>query len=136
MESFFENAVSFTSSQEVNAPPVKDEWARRKALQNTQELDQLGAKVAEIEEFVKRSEIPSHLTKSVDAIRNIGNFAAHPLKDINTGEIVDVEPGEAEWLIEVLFALLDFTFVQPKLLKDRKKKLNEKLKRLGKPTMK
>lgn len=90
----------------------------------------------EIEEFVKLQEIPSYLAKSVDAIRNIGNFAAHPTKDINTGEIVDVEPGEAEWLIEVLDALFDFTFVQPKLLKDRKKKLNEKLKGLGKPSMK
>ena len=76
------------------------------------------------------------MTDAVDAIRNVGNFAAHPLKDTNTGQIVDVEPGEAEWLLEVLEALFDFTFVQPKRLDERKKKLNEKLQALGKPPMK
>jgi hypothetical protein len=33
----------------------------------------------------------------LDAIRTIGNFAAHPIKSTSSGEIVDVEPGEAEW---------------------------------------
>jgi hypothetical protein len=76
------------------------------------------------------------LNDAIDAIRNVGNFAAHPLKDTNTGEIVEVEPGEAEWLIEVLEALFDFTFVQPKRLEERRKKLNAKLTTLGKPPMK
>ena len=76
------------------------------------------------------------LSDAIDAIRNIGNFAAHPLKDTNTGEIVDVESGEAEWLLEVLEALFDFTFVQPKRLAAKKEKLNLKLKSLGKPPMK
>jgi len=90
----------------------------------------------EIEEFIHREGIPSHLSGAVDAVRNVGNFAAHPLKNTHTGEIVDVEPGEAEWLLDVLEAMFDFTFVQPKRLEDRKKQLNEKLKSLGKPEMK
>lgn len=90
----------------------------------------------EIEEFIKRKDIPSFLSEAVDAIRNVGNFAAHPLKDTNTGEIVDVEPGEAEWLLEVLESLFDITFVQPARLKARKDKLNLKLQSLGKPPMK
>lgn len=45
---------------------------------------------------------------------------------------MDVEDGEAEWLIEVILALFDFTFVQPKRLEFRREKLNEKLKALGK----
>ncbi len=49
---------------------------------------------------------------------------------------MDVEPGEAEWLLEVLEALFDFAFVQPKKLEERKKKLNKKLQDLGKPQMK
>lgn len=40
------------------------------------------------------SKLPSHLAEAVDAVRNIGNFAAHVTKSTNTGEIVDVEPGE------------------------------------------
>lgn len=90
----------------------------------------------EIDDFIQLAGIPSYITDEVDAIRNIGNFAAHPLKDTNTGEIVDVEPGEAEWLLEVLEVLTDFTFVQPKKLEKRKKRLNEKLKALGKLPMK
>ena len=90
----------------------------------------------EIDDFVKLPDIPSYLSEAVDAVRNVGNFAAHPLKDTNTGEIVDVEPGESEWLLEVLEALFDFAFVQPERLRERKRKLNEKLDALGKPPMK
>jgi hypothetical protein len=37
---------------------------------------------------------------NIDAIRNVGNFAAHPLKSTNTGLILDVEPSEAEWPLD------------------------------------
>jgi hypothetical protein len=90
----------------------------------------------EIEEFINLEGIPSHITDAIDAIRHIGNLAAHPTKNSNTGEIVNVEPGEAEWLIEVIEALFDFSFVQPKKLEQRKKDLNLKLKELGKPLLK
>lgn len=90
----------------------------------------------EIDEFIKLKDVPSYLSEAVDAIRNVGNFAAHPLKDTNTGEIVDVEPGEAEWLLEVLDSLFDFAFVQPKRLEEKKKRLNKKLQDMAKPPMK
>ncbi len=90
----------------------------------------------EIEEFIHLKDIPSYLTDAVDAVRNIGNFAAHPLKNNNTGEVVDVEPGEADWLLDVIESLFDFVFVQPKRLEERKNQLNQKLKNYGKPPMK
>ena len=90
----------------------------------------------EIDDFIELNGVPSYLTDAVDAIRNVGNLAAHPLKDTHSGEIVDVEPGEAEWLLEVLEALFDFTFIQPRRLEQRKNKLNKKLQDLGKPQMK
>jgi hypothetical protein len=90
----------------------------------------------EIEEFIQRTDVPAYLSEAVDAVRNIGNFAAHPLKNTNTGEIVEVEAGEAEWLLEVNEALFDFVFVQPKRLAERKTNLNAKLASLGKPSMK
>ena len=92
--------------------------------------------VKEIEKFIELSGVPSHLTDAVDAVRNIGNFAAHPTKNQNTGEIVSVENGEAEWLIEVIESLFDFTFIQPKKLERRRKELNLKLEEAGKPQMK
>jgi hypothetical protein len=92
--------------------------------------------VEEIEDFLKNPNIPSYVKDAVDAVRNYGNFAAHPTKDSGTGEIVDVEEGEAEWLIEVVEALFDITFVQPKRLEEKQKQLNEKLSKVGKPPMK
>jgi hypothetical protein len=95
-----------------------------------------GSLAQQIDEFIARADVPSYLGEAVDAVRNIGNFAAHPLKDTNTGELAAVEPGEAEWLIEVLESLFDFAFVQPSRLAERRQKLNEKLAALGKPPMK
>lgn len=46
--------------------------------------------------------LPSYIGESIDAIRKIGNFAAHPMKDKASGQIVEVEPGEAEWTLDVL----------------------------------
>ncbi len=89
----------------------------------------------EIDAFLQHTGVPSHLAEAVDAVRNVGNFAAHPVKDTNTGEIVEVELGEAEWLLEVVESLFDFSFVQPNRLTERKKKLNEKLRSVGRPPM-
>lgn len=80
--------------------------------------------------------MPSHLVEAIDAIRNIGNFATHPIKSQKTGEIVPVEPGEAEWNLDVLESLFDFYFVQPEVIKRKRKALNEKLKSAGKKGMK
>jgi hypothetical protein len=65
---------------------------------------------AEIAAVLKKNTLPSFLAKDLDAIRIVGNFAAHPVKDTNTGEVVDVEPGEAEWTLEVLEGILEFYF--------------------------
>lgn len=90
----------------------------------------------EIQEVLDSGKLPSLIAESIDAIRNIGNFASHPIKSQSTGEIVPVEPGEAEWNLDVLEALFDFYFVQPSLLKRKRDALNAKLIAAGKPAMK
>jgi hypothetical protein len=80
--------------------------------------------------------LPTRIAENLDAVRNIGNFAAHPLKHQSTGLIVDVEPEEANWNLDVLEELFDFYYVQPKRAEEKRKKLNEKLKDLGKPSIK
>ena len=80
--------------------------------------------------------LPSHLAKSVDAVRIIGNFAAHPIKSTSSGEIVPVELGEAEWNLDVVEALFDFYYVQPKLLEEKRDALSKKLIDAGKQPMK
>lgn len=91
---------------------------------------------AAIQQILDTGDLPSELAASIDAIRNIGNFAAHPMKSTNSGEILDVEPGEAEWTLDVLEALFDFYFVQPAALAAKRAALNKKLREAGKPEMK
>ena len=90
----------------------------------------------EIQQVIDSGKLPSHLADSLDAVRNIGNFAAHPIKSKSSGELVDVEPGEAEWNLDVIETLFDFYFVQPEIIKKKRTALNKKLTDAGKPPMK
>jgi len=90
----------------------------------------------EIQEVLDKNVLGSNLESQIDSIRVIGNFAAHPLKNTNTGEIVDVEPGEAEWLLETLEGLFDHYFVKPELIKKRRAEVDKKLQDADKPPMK
>ena len=95
-----------------------------------------GNLAVEIQEVIDSGDLPSYLSESIDAIRNVGNFSAHPMKSKNTGAILPVEPQEAEWNLDVLELLFDFYFVQPELLEIKRDALNKKLKEAGKPPMK
>jgi hypothetical protein len=90
----------------------------------------------QIDEVIAVGHIPGYIQEGLDAVRNIGNFAAHPLKSTSTGQIVDVELGEAEWDLDVLESLFDFYFVQPALTAKRRAALNAKLKDINKPPLK
>jgi len=90
---------------------------------------------AEIQEVIDSELLPSDLANNLDAIRNTGNFAAHPTKSTSTGEIVEVELGEAEWNLEVLEDLIEYTFVRPARSQAKRESLNAKLKDAGKPEM-
>jgi Domain of unknown function (DUF4145) len=90
----------------------------------------------EIQQVLDSEKLPSYLAESLDAVRNIGNFAAHPTKSKSSGEIFGVEPGEAEWNLDVLESLFDFYFTQPAVLKKKQDALNAKLNEAGKPKMK
>ncbi len=90
----------------------------------------------QIQEVLTSGKLPSHIDESLEAVRVIGNFAAHPTKSQSTGEIVDVEPGEAEWNLEAVEALFDFYYVQPAKAAVRKAALNLKLVDAGKPKIK
>ena len=90
----------------------------------------------EIQEALDRNLFPSHISEIVDAVRNVGNFAAHPTKSKQTGEIIDVEPGEAELNLDVIEALFDFYFVNPALIAKKRAAIDQKLQDAGKPPMK
>jgi hypothetical protein len=80
--------------------------------------------------------LPLYLSGAIDAVRTVGNFAAHPIKSASTGEVVDVELGEAEWLLDTLEGLFGFYFVEPAALQKKRDELNAKLGDAGKPRLK
>lgn len=90
----------------------------------------------EIQQVLDSRALPSHLADSIDAIRNTGNFSAHPQKSVASGAILPVEPHEAEWNLDVLEALFDFYYVPPAAIAKKRAALNAKLGEAGKPPMK
>lgn len=57
--------------------------------------------------------LPSYIQSFVDNVRKLGNLAAHAKQSIATGAIVTVEPGEAEWMLELLEELFDHYYAKP-----------------------
>ena len=86
-----------------------------------------------IEEVIGDPKTPCDVAESLDMVRNIGNFSAHPNKSTNTGGIVPVEPVEAEWCLEVIEMLFELYFVRPSEIQRRRDRVDEKLADTGKP---
>lgn len=90
----------------------------------------------EIQQVIDSGKLPTPIAENIDAVRNIGNFAAHPNKSQSTGQILPVEPEEAEWNLDVLESLFDFYYVQPARAQAKRDALNKKLADAKKPPMK
>jgi hypothetical protein len=103
---------------------------REKAGVKAPNLDQ------EIQKVMDSKATPTWLSENLDAVRVVGNFAAHPTKSTQSGAVVDVEPGEAEFLLDVLEGLFDFYFVQPAKSQAQRAAINAKLKAANKPPLK
>jgi len=80
--------------------------------------------------------LPTSLRENIDAIRNFGNFSAHPVTDQTTLQIVEVEEGEAEWCLQLLLDLFDHYYVSPARAAQKRAALGAKLAAAGKPPMK
>jgi hypothetical protein len=65
----------------------------------------------------------------------VGNFGAHPMKNANAGEILEVEPHEAEWNLDALEGLFDFYLVGPARAQAKIDGLNAKLKLADRKTV-
>lgn len=83
-----------------------------------------------------RKALPSGVHAIVDAIRNFGNFAAHKITDQTSLQIIDVEPAEAEFCLDVLDSVFDHYYVKPAQAKRIKDALNAKLEAANKPPAK
>ena len=88
-EDFSEASVVLPISEKASAA------LSRRCLQNV--LTQNGFRKKDLNEQIDEAipTLPTRIAENLDAIRNIGNFAVHPLKHQSTGLIADVEPEEA-----------------------------------------
>ncbi len=114
----------------------------RRCLQNI--LNDFGYKAKDLAKQVdalldeadpKRS-LPLGLHQTVDAIRNFGNFSAHPIDEKTTLQVIDVEPEEAEWCLEILEELFEHFYERPAVAAAKKAALDAKLAAAGKPPSK
>lgn len=80
--------------------------------------------------------ISSSLRATVDAVRQFGNFSAHPIDDQTSLQVIAVEPHEAEWCLEILEEMFDHFYTRPALVAQRKAALDAKLAAAGKPPSK
>lgn len=80
--------------------------------------------------------LPAAIRDTIDAVRTFGNFAAHPITDKTSLQIIDVEPNEAEWCLDIIETLFEHYYVRPAETRKKLEKLNEKMARAGKPSAK
>ena len=80
--------------------------------------------------------LPIYIRDVIDVIRNFGNFAAHAITDKTSLQIIDVEPNEAEWCLEIVERLFEHYYITPARNQSNIDKLNSNLKKAGKPEAK
>ena len=73
--------------------------------------------------------LPMALREVVDAIRRFGNFSAHPVTSSTSSQIIEVDPNEAEWCLEVIGALFEHYYVRPAKNAAMLNSLNDKLRK-------
>lgn len=66
----------------------------------------------QIKEIAEKPNFPSSLIELLDVARKIGNLSAHPEKTRYTKEVVQIEPAEAEFCLDVLEELFKYYFVK------------------------
>jgi hypothetical protein len=83
-----------------------------------------------------RKALPLGLHQTVDAVRNFGNFSAHPIDEKTTLQIIDVDPEEAAWCLEILEEMFEHFYERPAVAAAKKAALDAKLTAAGKPPSK
>ena len=76
--------------------------------------------------------LPSSLRDTIDVIRHFGNFSAHPITQETTLQLVDVEPDEAEWCLQIVEELFRHYYVDPDRLRKKIGETRAKIEAHGK----
>ena len=46
--------------------------------------------------------LPGHIRETIDAVRHFANFAAHPITEATSLQVIEVESQEAKWCGEII----------------------------------
>ena len=65
-----------------------------------------------------------------------GRVGAHPMNDRTSLQIIPVQPGEADWCIDIAEQLMEHFFEAPKMRERKIAEVNAKLTGAGKPPIK
>ena len=86
----------------------------------------------EIDQYIQKCSPPVPVIQYIDAIRQVGNYSAHPCKEQHTSEFVEVTIEEAEWILELLKGIIHFEIIKPHEHKFLCEQINHKLLSMGK----
>lgn len=89
----------------------------------------------QLQAFIDDQRNPPHLRTDVAYLKELGDIGAHTQRDQATSEIVDVEPKEAEWSLDVIAGLFDHWIVGPAMSQERRAALDGKVERAGRRPM-
>jgi hypothetical protein len=73
------------------------------------------------------TELPPYLKEALRTLSWVAKLDPQSEKSLRPGTLASVEPGEAEWLLDVLQPLFEFQFVQPARLLRSQSALEEKI---------
>jgi len=129
----------YEASELIQRSPKSSAILSRRCLENIL-FDVTGQEVKNlskaIDDIINGNFLPPNLKNQIEAIKLIGNLAAHGTGSANSEEKVSVSFKDANWSLNILSELLDYYYSQPLEIERRRDELNQKLNRSGKKLMK
>jgi hypothetical protein len=93
-----------------------------------------GGLFQQIDKAARSPELPPYLKDALRSLAQIAKLAPDNEKSRRPEVLAPVEPGEAEWLLDVLQPLFELYFVQPARMQRRHDELEESIGLLSEPT--
>jgi hypothetical protein len=84
-----------------------------------------GDLVDQIRHAVLGADMPGYLKQGLQMYSRLAKLDSAPSKSVHPEALARVEPGEAEWLLDVLQSMFDLYFVQPARLQRKQDSIEE-----------
>lgn len=81
----------------------------------------------QIRQAIVSSGLPPYLKQALQTLSRVAHLQTDSPKSLRPEALSPVEPGEAEWLLDVLQPMLDLFFVQPARMQRKQDRLEEKI---------